>query len=122
MNDITLRLLELYEHLKSLDYVKDKSGFAKTINVSASSLTEIWKKRSNAGMKIIQNTVKSFDFINSEWLLTGKGEMLKNNNNSNTQPNNSNCEKTIERMEKQLDRQEREIIQLTKFIDSLQRE
>lgn len=88
MNNITIRFLEIYEYLFFKKIIKNKSDFAKKLGVSSSSLTEIWKKRSNIGANIIQNTVLSFDFINSEWLLTGKGEMLKSG--SNIQQNTGN--------------------------------
>lgn len=83
MNDITTRFLEFYEYLIFEKIIKNKSDFAKKLGVSSSSLTEIWKKRSNIGANIIQNTVSTFNFINSEWLLTGYGEMLKNGGNVN---------------------------------------
>ncbi len=77
MNDVTIRFLDFYNYLVNEKKIKDKSDFAKKIGVSSSSLTEIWKKRSNVGLKIIQNTVKFFTEINSHWLLTGEGDMLK---------------------------------------------
>ncbi len=87
MNDITIRFLAVYEHLKNVQRIKSKYGFAKKTNISNSSLTEIFNKRTNVGIKIIQNTVINFPEINSEWLLTGKGEMLEET--LNTHGNNN---------------------------------
>ena len=41
-------------------------------------ITEICKKRTNAGITPIQNLVQQFSDIDANWLLTGRGSMLKN--------------------------------------------
>lgn len=56
--------------------VSDKRDFAIKIGISPSMVTEISKGRSNVGTLAIQNIVSIFD-INADWLLTGRGEMLK---------------------------------------------
>ncbi|PIF33022.1 hypothetical protein CLU81_3592 [Flavobacterium sp. 9] len=78
MNDITIRFLEVYGHLSERGQVSSPSDFAKKINISTSLMTEILKGRSNAGINPVQNTVKVFEEINADWLLTGKGNKLKN--------------------------------------------
>lgn len=77
MNDITIRFLMFYDSLKKDGTLNSQKEYASRIGVSSSSLTEIFKKRTNVGMKIIQKTVLSFSEINAEWLITGNGEMLK---------------------------------------------
>lgn len=77
MNDITIRFLEVYAYLKSNNKVHTPKGFAIEIGVSNSLITEICKKRTNAGLTPIQNLINRFDELNSDWLLTGKGSMLK---------------------------------------------
>ncbi|KAA6343124.1 hypothetical protein EZS27_009190 [termite gut metagenome] len=76
MNDITSRFLEAYRWILSNNKTPDTKTFAKELGISISMMTEIAKERSNIGIKAIQNIVKKFH-INSEWLLTGKGEMLR---------------------------------------------
>ncbi len=83
MNDITIRFLECYEYLKSKLIIHTPKGFANEIGVSTSLITEICKKRTNAGLTPIQNLLKRFDFFNPEWLLTGKESMLKNSTAKN---------------------------------------
>lgn len=78
MNDITNRFLEVYEYLLTQKKIKSNSEFAKKLDISTSLMTEILKKRSNAGINPVQNIVKSFTEISAEWLLTGQGNMLKN--------------------------------------------
>lgn len=77
MNDITVRFLDTYEYLKKQNIVYTPKGFAVEINVSTSLITEICKKRTNAGITPIQNLLNRFDEIDGNWLLTGKGSMLK---------------------------------------------
>ncbi|WP_051269750.1 S24 family peptidase [Flavobacterium suncheonense] len=77
MNDITIRFLEVYEYLKTAKIIHTPKGFANEIGVSTSLITEICKKRTNAGLTPIQNLISRFEFINPEWLLTGTGEMIK---------------------------------------------
>ncbi|MCF6184808.1 MAG: helix-turn-helix domain containing protein [Bacteroidales bacterium] len=77
MNEISERFLKLVTYVTTNNIVKNKKELAKLIGVSSSSLTEIFSGRSNVGIKVIQNAVLSFDMINVEWLITGRGEMLK---------------------------------------------
>ncbi|WP_444647737.1 hypothetical protein ACSLMO_13445 [Flavobacterium columnare] len=79
MNDITKRFLEVYEYLKNEGKIQNPKEFAKEIGVSTSLITEICKKRTNAGITPIQNTLIRFEEIDANWLLTGKGKMLKLN-------------------------------------------
>ena len=77
MNSVTIRFLETYEHLKKIKIVKNPTKFAEKINVSPSLITEICKKRTNAGITPIQNLVQQFNDIDANWLLTGRGSMFK---------------------------------------------
>jgi hypothetical protein len=82
MNDITIRFLETYEYLKKEKIVYTPKGFANEISVSTSLITEICKKRTNAGITPIRNLLERFKNIDGNWLLTGVGSMLKNDSNS----------------------------------------
>lgn len=88
MKDVNKRFLEVYNYLLSENFVNNASDMANKIEISSSMMNEILKKRSNAGLKVIQKTVNKFSFINTEWLLTGKGEMIKTKNIENTNKNN----------------------------------
>jgi repressor LexA len=79
MNDITIRFLEIYEWLKKENLVHTPKEFANEIQVSTSLITEICKKRTNAGITPIQNLINRFPQLNSNWLLTGGEEMLRQN-------------------------------------------
>ncbi|OIO12220.1 MAG: hypothetical protein AUJ53_02800 [Flavobacteriaceae bacterium CG1_02_35_72] len=77
LNDLTERFLEVYERLLLEKKITNLSDFAKKVGISNSMMTEIVKKRSNVGIKVIQNTVNTFDMISPDWILTGEGKMLK---------------------------------------------
>lgn len=76
-NSITDRFLETYEYLLKIKRVENLSDFAKKIGISASMMTEITKKRSNVGIKAIQNTVNKFTDISPDWIITGRGKMAE---------------------------------------------
>ncbi|MEI7486457.1 MAG: LexA family transcriptional regulator [Chryseobacterium sp.] len=106
MNDITIRFLKVYNYLSSLGKTTSSADFAKIIDISSSMMNEILKGRSNAGINPIQKTVNEFPEINAEWLLTGKGEMLKtksekivikknDNKNDNLFDNKPNVQKKL---------------------------
>lgn len=80
INELSKRFLEVLEYLIKEKIVADNKAFASSISVSTSMITEISKGRSNVGLTAIQNTVLSFP-INSDWLLTGEGPMLRDSKN-----------------------------------------
>ena len=83
MNDITIRFLLVYDYLLINNQIKNKRDFGVKLKLSNSLLTEIIKKRTNAGVVPIQNLLIVFEEINANWLLTGKGEMINDSNNNN---------------------------------------
>ncbi|SHF80412.1 hypothetical protein [Flavobacterium defluvii] len=80
MNDITTRFLDTYKYLLAEKIIENPKNFANELNVSTSLITEICKKRTNAGITPIQNLLKRYNEIDANWLLTGEGSMLKANN------------------------------------------
>lgn len=53
------------------------SQFADEINVQRSSISHILSGRNNPSLEFILKIVKKFPEIDIEWLLTGKGQMIK---------------------------------------------
>lgn len=76
MNEVTERFIACYKYLEKQNFFSNKKEFAKIIGVSTSLLTDIEKERSNIGINAIRNTVINFN-INSDWILTGNGSMIK---------------------------------------------
>jgi transcriptional regulator with XRE-family HTH domain len=52
--------------------------FAEMIGVQPSSVSHILSGRNNPGFDFIQKILLSYPFLNAEWLILGKGDMLKN--------------------------------------------
>jgi transcriptional regulator with XRE-family HTH domain len=77
MDTLSVRFLKAYDYLKNNSLVTGQRDFAAKIGVSTSMITEIVKGRSNVGASALQNIVIAFDEFNADWILTGKGEMLK---------------------------------------------
>ncbi len=68
--NIRLRLILDKERLTS-------SQFAKIVGYRPSSISHILSGRNKPGFDFIQEILKKFDSINSEWLILGRGEMYK---------------------------------------------
>lgn len=75
MNDVTVRFIEVYNYLLSIQVIAGPKDFAEKISVSTSMITEIIKGRSNVGVKAIQNTVNVFS-VSPFYLFSGEGKML----------------------------------------------
>lgn len=81
MNELNSRFIEFYNYLISQNIVKSAKEFSENIEVSSSLITEITHGRSIPGTKVIQNSVIKYR-LNSDWLFTGAGLMIKNDLNN----------------------------------------
>ena len=54
--------------------------FAEVIGVQPSSISHILSGRNNPGFDFIHKILTNYPSINAEWLITGKGAMLKEDN------------------------------------------
>lgn len=52
-------------------------AFAEKINIPQTTISNLFNRGSEPGYKILSNIINYIEFISPEWLLTGKGEMLK---------------------------------------------
>ena len=75
-HDVTQRFVKAVETLINTDVVKNKSAMAKELDISPSKFTEIMKGRMRPGLELFKIISEKYN-INPEWLLTGRGEMLK---------------------------------------------
>jgi len=66
------RLINMIEH-----YSLTSAGFADKIGVQRSSISHIISGRNKPSYDFIVKILENFTEINIEWLLTGKGRMLK---------------------------------------------
>lgn len=77
------RLKNVLEYLKNNRYVRNQQEFCERINIHKSTMSEILN-----GHKQIQNKVfiaieHEFPFIDTKWIRSGEGEMLKSTNTQN---------------------------------------
>ncbi|MDI9523709.1 MAG: hypothetical protein QM237_10760 [Bacteroidota bacterium] len=89
-----MRFVDFYEKLKDDQSISSAKEFAKELGVSASLITEIVKKRTNIGVKVIQNSVLKFN-LNSDWLFTGHGEMFRPHDLTPNQTTDATIDKLI---------------------------
>lgn len=73
---VNQRFINCINFLIESKKVPSKSFLAKTFNISNPKFSEILNNRMNVGVDILMILVSEFN-ISSEWLLTGQGEMLK---------------------------------------------
>ena len=53
--------------------------FAQKVNINVSALSHILSGRNNPSYDALQKIIVNFPGINVEWLMTGQGEMYKEN-------------------------------------------
>jgi transcriptional regulator with XRE-family HTH domain len=70
--EITNRLRAILEYLKF-----SPSKLADEISINRSRLSHILNRRNNPTLEVIQGILTRFNEINSDWLLFGKGNMIR---------------------------------------------
>jgi transcriptional regulator with XRE-family HTH domain len=53
--------------------------FAEIVGVQRSAVSHILSGRNNPSLDFIRKILENFPYLNSDWLITGNGEMFKNN-------------------------------------------
>ena len=76
------------------------SKFADHIGIQRSGISHIINGRNKPSLEVVQKILETFDYINTDWLLFGKGSM-KNNENSEIQRDlfTQNTDKTTDNKE-----------------------
>ena len=87
-NIVNQRFIEVINFLILEKKVPSKSFLAEKFGITASKFSEILKERMNVGVDLLSVLIDDYE-INAEWLLTGKGSMLKGEvKNEVVTPNN----------------------------------
>lgn len=73
---VNQRVIEAINYTINNNIATSKTEIATLLGVKANKLSEILGQRMSAGLDIIQNLCTKFN-VSSEWILLGKGEMLK---------------------------------------------
>ena len=66
------RLIEILKHFKI-----NASQFADQIGVQRASVSHVLSGRNKPGFDFIQKIVEAYPSVSAEWLISGKGELLK---------------------------------------------
>jgi len=66
------RLNEILKHFKI-----NASQFADQIGVQRASVSHVLSGRNKPGFDFVQKIIEAYPSISAEWLITGKGELLK---------------------------------------------
>jgi DNA-binding XRE family transcriptional regulator len=75
MANIKERIIEIMNY-KKLSH----SQFAEKVGIQRSTVSHIIKDRNKPSMRVCENILARFTDINPDWLYTGKGNMVKNEN------------------------------------------
>ena len=89
MNDISLRIKELID-LKKMNI----SSFEKKIGVGNNSIGTIINRNSNVSGSILSKILNTFEDVSGDYLLTGKGFILKNEDEAQKRTYNTVSEST----------------------------
>lgn len=78
LTDVNERVLYLMQHLEL-----SKTAFANAIGINPSVLSHIASKRNKPSADMLINIVSVYTQVSADWLLTGKGDMVKDGNSNN---------------------------------------
>ena len=102
--------------------------FSSEIGVSQPRISRLFSIDNHNGkyplisFEILQTIINKFIEVNSEWLLTGKGEMLKKDSEKKTPEGPPQVQSVPELQQMVIDMQKREISRLQNEIDQLKKE
>ena len=76
MENVSERIKNIMEWLQL-----SSAEFADQINISRSRLSHILNGRNNPSLEIITEILKNYDSVDPDWLILGKGQMLRESQN-----------------------------------------
>jgi len=88
---VNQRIKELIDYLQLSD-----REFAKQVEIPQTTISSYFKRGSEPSMSAIVRILKTFDFVDIEWLVLGKGSMIKEEVIENTDTNNIMMKTIIE--------------------------
>jgi transcriptional regulator with XRE-family HTH domain len=122
-------ITSLIERLsKYLDYKEDSfNKLASRIGVSNSYFSKMIRSKGSIGADIVEKILLYYDDLNSDWLITGRGEMLNRPENIKAPPGVSEGNKSlffelIKEKEKRIDALERIITTKDKLLSKYEEE
>jgi len=87
--DENKRFNVLLNYLLTKKIVRNQQQFAEEINSDKTTVSQIKNGNINIPNNMFANIESAYPYISSDWLRTGEGEMLKNNQQSNENVSNN---------------------------------
>lgn len=75
--DFNDRLFLIFEKLKEADKINTYTDLADILGTNKAGISDLKSKRKKVSVENLNCMIISYPEINPEWLLTGKGEMLR---------------------------------------------
>lgn len=79
MSDINTRIMQIMREKKL-----NKNSLSKILGISQPALKKIEDNNNAPSFKLLFEILSNFEDVSPEWLMTGKGNMIKENNPQNT--------------------------------------
>ena len=76
--DIAKRINEVFEKLLSVGRIRNLSDFAENLGINRGTLTNYMQNKREPGIRLLITLKNTFD-INSNWLLSGEGDVFLSN-------------------------------------------
>lgn len=75
------RFRKMMEYLKTNRYIRNQQDFTERVKSDKATVSQVMNDHINIPNIMFGNIAISFPFISTEWLKTGKGDMLKSSQN-----------------------------------------
>lgn len=105
------------EYLISEKIAKSKSEIATAMGIKPNTFSEILNKRMSIGVQMIEPFCVKFG-ISVDWLVTGRGEMLRKDNTTITANSDENVSRLITILENTLKEKDSQINRLLSIIEN----
>lgn len=117
MSDVD-RVKKVIKWLLFIGVAENETGLAEKINYNTSSFSQIVNGKTKISKKFIENLCRLNEKLNSNWVLTGIGEMLRNGNDEDKPEIQPSSE--LEYYKSQLELTRELLKEKTKYIDMFQ--
>ena len=71
------RVVDVFEYLKSNKYFRNQQDFVERIGSDKTTVSQILNGKKEISKQFVCKLIDGFPILNKEWLLSGEGEMLK---------------------------------------------
>ena len=91
--------------------------FAETIGVQQSTLSHILNDRNKPSLEVVMKVHQTYNYVNLEWLLYGRGEMLASAEESSLASSNGDYQPSLFDENRYIEKPARKITEIRIFFD-----